>query len=200
MLSLKYYIILYYIILVPFKFLLKNKRGYSLYFIFLFSFFHSQIISDTSNSIFIGQESTIYVTSDTDNFVYAYSGTETSTHLNTHTSYKTPKKENQLPVSRETSKDLTTSSERRDDRGWGIPPLEPSSFLLSHTGSRYSIIPFSSYNFKMLFTDTSQKVLSSSLILSECIKHKLSYNISYYFEIFLPFLSRPPPVLFGLIA
>ena len=171
-----------------------EKKNYSLYFIFLFSFFHSQIISDTSNSIFIGQESTIYVTSDTDNFVYAYSGTETSTHLNTHTSYKTPKKENQLPVSRETSKDLTTSSERRDDRGWGIPPLEPSSFLLSHTGSGYSIIPFSSYNFK-IFTDTSQKVLSSSLILSECIKHKLSYSISYYFEIFLPFLSRPPPIV-----
>ncbi|RLJ22943.1 hypothetical protein CLU97_4703 [Chryseobacterium sp. 7] len=181
------------------KFLLKNKRSYSLYFIFLFSFFHSQI-SDTSNSIFIGQESTIYVTSDTDNFVYAYSGNETSTHLNTHTSYKARKKENQLPVSRETSKNLTTSSERIDDRCWDIPPLEPTSFLLSHTGSGYSIIPFSSYNFKMLFTDTSQKVLSSSLILSEYIKHKLSYNISYYFEIFIPFSSRPPPVLLGLIA
>ena len=176
-----------------------EKKNYSLYFILIFSFFNSQI-SDTGNSIFIGQESTIYVTSDTDNFMYAYSGNETSTHLNTHTSYKTPKKENQLPVSRETSKDLPISSEIIDDRGWGIPPLEPSSFLLSHTGLGYSIIPFSSYNFKMLFTDTSQKVLSSSLILSECIKHKLSYSISYYFEIFLPFLSRPPPVLCGLIV
>lgn len=172
------------------KFIFRWIRGF--YFIFVFSFFHSQI-NDTNSSIFIGQESTIYVISDTDNLVDVYSGNETSTHLNTHTSYKTPKKVNQLPVSRETSKDLTSSSEIIDDRGWDMPPLEPSSFLLSHTGAGYSIIPFSSYNFKMLFTDTSQKVLSSSLILSEFIKHKLSYSISYYFEIFLPFLSRPPP-------
>lgn len=173
----------------------SNISGKICFIYLFFSLYanNAQIISDTSNSIFIGQESTIYVTSDTDNLVYAYSGTETSTHLNTHNSYKARKKENQLPVSREKSKDLTTSSEIIDDRCWGIPPLEPSSFLLSHTGSGYSIIPFSSYNFKMLFTDTSQKVLSSSLILSECIKHKLSYSISYYFEIFLPFLSRPPP-------
>ncbi len=177
---------------LPALLFVHEKKNYSLYFIFLFSFFHS-LISNTSNSIFIVQEPTIYVTSDPDNSVYAYSGNETSTHLNTHTSYKTSKKENQLPVSRETSKDLTTSSEIIDDRGWGIPPLEPSRFLLSHTGSGYSIIPFSTYNFKMLFTDTSQKVLSSSLIFSECIKHKLSYSISYYFEIFLPFVSRPPP-------
>ncbi len=59
------------------KFIIRCIRG--LYFIFLFSFFHSQI-SDTSNSLFIGQESRVYVTSDTDNLVYAYSGNETSTH------------------------------------------------------------------------------------------------------------------------
>lgn len=171
----------------------SNKVGY---LIFIFSFCQSQVISDTSNSIFIGDKSTIYVTSDAYNVVYTYSGNESSTRLNNYTSYKTVKKEDHpLPVSRETSKDLTTSSKRRDDRGWNIPPLEPYHFLSLHTGAGYLIIPFSSYNFKMLFKDTLQRVLNSSLIILECIQHKISYSISYYFEICLSFLSRPPPIV-----
>lgn len=99
-------------------FMFHLNKGRNL--IFICSFCQSQVVRDTSNSI--GGKSTIYVTSDADNLVYAYSENEASTHLNNYTFYWVLKKENQLlSVSRETSKNLRTSSEGRYDRDWNPP-------------------------------------------------------------------------------